>query len=131
MLIIGETRAEVQNMLTDRAQATGRIGLKLHMGETKILSNIEHSLGVLRQPIVKLLNVIVEVLAFDCKLTYLGRLVSFADFQDTEIKHRVARGWAAFAKHKGQLCNKHYPLQSRLRSFGAAVSSMVLYGSGC
>ena len=37
-------------------------------------------------------------------------------------------GWAAFHKHKGELCSKFYPVGDRLRLFDSVVSAAVLYG---
>ena len=61
---------------------------------------------------------------------YLGRTVCFANFHVAEIKRRLTKGWAVFAKYNDELCGKHYPLRARLRLFHACVTPTVLYGSG-
>ena len=38
LLLIGSSRAQVKNMLEDLAKAATKVGLKLHMGKTKIMS---------------------------------------------------------------------------------------------
>ena len=72
----------------------------------------------------------VQVLLPNESAMYLGRKVCFNTFDDTEIQHRINKGWAAFGKHKSVLCCRNYPLHSRLRLFDATVSPTVLYGSG-
>ena len=131
VLIIGKSRADVRHMLLDLSKAAAKVGLKLHMGKTNILSNVELRKGVLAQPRVQIGAESVEVLPYNSSVTYLGRLVSFCEFQDTEIKHRINRGWAAFATFRSVLCCRHYALRSRLRLFESVVTPVVLYGSGC
>ena len=43
-------------------------------------------------------------------------------------ENRLAAGWAAFRKHKAELCSKFYCLADRLRLFNAVVTPVVLYG---
>ena len=59
---------------------------------------------------------------------YLGRKLSFEYCQETELRNRLAAGWAAFHKHKAELCNKFYHLRDRIKLFEAVVSPSVLYG---
>ena len=130
ILLIGATRAQVRHMLEDLSARAGKDGLKLHMGKTKILSNVFDRRGVLAQSHVQVGAGRVEVLPFDGSVSYLGRKLCFQGFHDVEIQSRIAKGWGAFGKFKAVLCNKHYLLRSRLRLFDAVVSSTVLFGSG-
>ena len=59
---------------------------------------------------------------------YLGRKVCFKDGQETELENRIAAAWAAFHKHKGELCSKYYKIVDRIRLFRAVVTATVLYG---
>ena len=117
-------------MLQDLDERARAAGLKLHMGKTKILSNEAVRRGVLRQRDVQVGEGRVEVLAYGDSTPYLGRQLTFSEYHDVEINHRVSKAWAAFGKFKSELCNRHYLLQSRLKLFDAVVSSTVLYGSG-
>ena len=45
------------------------------------------------------------------------------------MRNRIAAGWAAFHKHKGELCSKFYRLEDRIRLFDAVITPTVLYGS--
>ena len=108
----------------------GQVGLRLHMGKTKILSNVEYRRGVLAQKEVLVHGSPVEVLPFHGATSYLGRLFSFSDIHGVEIRQRIQKGWAAFGKFREELCGKHYPLAYRMRLFNSVVSSTVVYGSG-
>ena len=41
LLLIGSSRAQVKHMLEDLVLEAGKVGLKLHMGKTKIFSTRE------------------------------------------------------------------------------------------
>ena len=69
----------------------------------------------------------VEVLDEKAAEKYLGRKLCFEDGQETEFKNRFAAAWAAFHRHKGELCNKFYCLRDRVKLFDAVVSPVVLY----
>ena len=45
------------------------------------------------------------------------------------LQNRMNAGWAAFHKNKGELCNKYYTMQDRVRLFETVVTPTVLYGS--
>ena len=62
---------------------------------------------------------------------HLGRAVSFARCQETELHNRIAAGWSAFHQHKGELCSKFYRLADRARLFDSVITPTVLYGCAC
>ena len=130
LLLIGHSRAQVKHMLEDLSREAGKVGLKLHMGKTQILSTRGQRRGCLAQTHVEVLGEKVEVLAETEGTVYLGRTVSFSNFHDAEIDNRISSGWAAFGKFKNELCCRHYPLKRRLQLFDATVTATVLYGSG-
>ena len=131
ILLLGSTRAQVRRMLEDLNDAAAEVGLKIHTGKTKIMSNMQNRKGVLRQRHVRVGEAHVEVLPVEDSTAYLGRQLTLGYYyHDVEIRSRISKGWAAFGRFKGELCNKHYLLKSRFRLFDAVVSSAVLYGSG-
>ena len=69
-----------------------------------------------------------QVLRQDAAEKYLGRKLSFGGHQHVEQENRIAAAWAAFHKHKGELCNKHYRLRDRIKLFEAVVTPTALYG---
>ena len=60
---------------------------------------------------------------------YLGRKLCFGQSSEVELQNRLSAGWAAFHRHKQELCSKHYRTRDRVRLFDAVVSPTVLYGS--
>jgi len=117
-------------MLQDLSLEAAKVGLKLHMGKTKILSSRQERHGCLAQRNVEVLGEKIEVLSASEGTIYLGRFLNFERFHDAELDNRINRGWAAFAKIRRGLSDKHYPLAHRLKLFDATVSATVLYGSG-
>ena len=61
---------------------------------------------------------------------YLGRLLNLCELHDTELEHRLRRGWAKFSIYKKELTDKDYSLFQRLRLFHSVVTPTVLYSSG-
>ena len=44
------------------------------------------------------------------------------------LNHRLRVGWAAFHKHKAELCCKAFRLEDRAKLFDFVVTPVVLYG---
>ena len=107
------------------------MGLEIHFGKTKILSNVTNRRGVSAAKEVNVAGKQGDVLQPGESVVYLGRCLVFRDFDDREIEHRVTRGWAKFSVYKGELCDKRYSLLHRLKLFNAVVTPTVLYGAEC
>ena len=103
LLLIGRSRAQVKHMLEDLSREAGKVGLKLHLGKTKVLSTRSQRRGCLAQTHVEGLGEKVEVLAETEGTVYLGRAVNFSNFHDAEIDNRIYSGWAAFGKITNEL----------------------------
>eukprot|EP00973_Karenia_brevis_P076570 10637426-Karenia_brevis.AAC.1 len=104
------------------------VGLQLHPGKTKIMSNRCKRRGNEAQQFIKVGQLEIEILKRDAATKYLGRQVSFAKRHETELTNRINAAWRKFAVHKSELVNKCYPLRQRLRLFEATVSATALYG---
>ena len=70
-----------------------------------------------------------EILEESCFERYLGRKLCFGSSMKAEINNRIPTGWAVFHKHKGELCNKFYRLEDRVKLFESTVMPTVLYSS--
>ena len=57
----------------------------------------------------------VQIVPFTKTVSYLGRALSFAGTEGTELSNRINCGWAKFMKFKSELCGKRYPLQQTAR----------------
>ena len=103
-----------------------RYGLEVHEDKTKILWN-----GMGRGTSADKLEIggrSFEVIRDEASTMYLGRLLSFQNVHDTELKHRFAKGWAKFAIYRNELTNNCYSLRQRMRLFASVVQPSVLYG---
>ena len=126
VILVAQSRADIRKMLTHFATAAERYGLKLHPGKTKVMTWNAEAAGC-RSVFIGASEVL--VLDESSSEKYLGRKLSFIDHRAVELENRIKAGWAAFHKHKGELCSKFYALRDRVRLFDAVVSSAVLYGS--
>ena len=129
LFLIGKTQKQILTMLEDVIRAARTYGLELHPEKTKILTNVSKQNG---RPVKKSLEVDginIEVLAIDAAIKYLGRMISFSDFQGVEIQNRIRATWGKFMCYKQELTNKNLSLNSRLRLFDGVVSPTLLYGS--
>ena len=71
----------------------------------------------------------VDVLPWGSSVDYLGRRLNLARLHDTELEHRLEKGWKKFFANKADLCGKHAALSVRLKLFNAIITPTVLYGS--
>ena len=62
-------------------------------------------------------------------MDYLGRRLNLARLHDTELEHRLEKGWKKFFANKADLCGKHAALNVRLKLFNAIITPTILYGS--
>ena len=129
ILLIGKSKEEVQCMLSSLAQASRRVGLQIHLGKTKILTNVPEAERV-GTGYVNVGADKVDILPFEGAVMYLGRSFSFCNMHSEELRHRIARGWAKFHQFKSELCCRHIFLPDRLRLFEAVVTPSVLYACG-
>jgi len=128
VLLVGGSLEVVKQMLADLISECSQVGLEVHLGKTKIMSNGKDKDAEVRQVLVQ--GNRIEVLAPGGSTLYLGRDLSLTSTVDTEIAHRMSRAWAKFSVYKQELTNKGYSLFDRLRLFNAVVTPSALYGSG-
>ena len=112
------------------ADEVRKIGLEFHFGEAEVFSNVRAGRGVSVAKHVLVQGRKVEVLRHDGSAAYLGQEVPFEDHQDVELQNSLTKAWARFMVHKTELCSRHCRLPGRLKVFGSAISSAVLYGCG-
>ena len=125
ILLIAISRRQLTSMLRDLIEAVQKIGLEIHAGKTKILSNVSDDLrGKLSW--VEVAGTNIETLKRKESTTYLGWELTLGDkVQDAELQSRMNRGWSKFMAMKKELSCERYPLRSRLRLFNAVVNTAV------
>jgi hypothetical protein len=70
-----------------------------------------------------------EVLPYNAAVKYLGRMITFDNCHEAEVKNRLACAWKRFMTIRDELTNKKYSLNQRLRLFDMTVSASMLYGT--
>eukprot|EP00973_Karenia_brevis_P060015 8351440-Karenia_brevis.AAC.1 len=123
LLILGSTKRQIQIMLEELLVAVSAVGLEMHSGKTKILTNVESEWGKRMKVSNAVLDIVDEV-------AYLGRKLSFRDLHGAELQNRLDRAWKQFFRMKSELCGKHVSFKTKMRLFNAVVTPCFLYGAG-
>jgi hypothetical protein len=123
LILLATTKKQLGAMIQDLVAAVREVGLEMHLGKTKVLTN---------QAVVP--GEVVQIKGHGIKIVesveYLGRLLTFTDMHAVEMEHRIGKAWNKFMVMKRELCSRHYPLKQRLKLFEATVTASLLYGSG-
>jgi len=130
VLLVARSLKVLKRMVAEMREAVADVGLEMHFGKTKFLAN-EQGRKQSHAEQVNIDGVIIDILKPDESTKYLGRELTFADYHDREIRHRIACGWAKFSSYKAELCDRRIPLHKRLKLFSSVVTPTVLYASGC
>ena len=113
-------------MLCQFKRSTEKVGLRIHPGKTKVLSN--ESSNIRKE--IEIDDIKVEILTREESAKYLGRMVTFQQQETTEIRNRTRAAWAMFHQNRQGLTSRTYMLRHRLRFFDAVVSPAINYASG-
>ncbi|XP_072051533.1 uncharacterized protein [Amphiura filiformis] len=96
-----------------------KIGLKIHKGKTKFMTNFETN-----EPIVVETDEIEKVESYK----YLGQTVKLEDNTREEVLIRIKAGWSCFGRYKDILCDKKLSMILRKRVFNQCVLPTMTYG---
>ena len=116
-------------MLSDLMSVASRFGLEVHESKTQNIWNGQGLASELAK--VKIRGRLFNVLGPASSTMYLGRLFSFEQTHDREIKNRITKAWAKFAVFRSELTDRHYNLAKRLKLFQSTVQPTLLYGCAC
>ena len=125
VLLFASSKEQLQNMLCDFKRSTEKVGLRIHPGKTKILSNQSSNI----RKDIEIEDIKVEILTREESTKYLGQMTTFQQQETTEIRNRI-RAWATFLKYRQELTSRNNMLRHRLRLFDAVVSLTMNYASG-
>ena len=120
IVLIAPNLEELETMLTQLNEMSQRIGLKMNLSKTKIMTDI------ITERSIKIQN---EEIEYVTSYKYLGHTLKLGlDNQTAEIKRRVGLGWAAF----GRL---NYIFKSKMNNslkrkvFESCVLPVLTYGA--
>ena len=98
VILMASSVKHLKTMIKEFMVAAGKIGLELHLGKSKVLTN--------ENPDYKKLEIDGCTFEVQESTEYLGRVMSFTDSHSVEIKHRIARAWSKFMANKDVLCSR-------------------------
>ena len=111
--------------MNDFAAQAARYGLQINFDKTKVLT---WDYLVTGSRIISIGEHSVDILSETQTERYLGRKLCMQDCQHTELMNIIYAAWAAFHKHKGELCSKFYRLEDRTKLFESVFTPSALYG---
>ena len=118
-------------MMYEFKDSTEKLGLRIHPGKTKVLSN-QSSISPDSEKEMQIGDVKIEILTRSESVRYSGQLITFQHQEKTEIKNRIRTAWAMFHKYRQEqeLTSKNYLLKHSLRLFDAAITPTICDASG-
>ena len=107
-------------MLQDIHDISKPVGLKMHLGKTKIMCN-KH---VNKDDVIVDGKKIEEVDSY----VYLGQMVTKDHDQIQEMKRRIGQGWSAFCKLDNIMRDKNVPMRLKRKVFNECILPLMTYG---
>ena len=85
VLLFASSKEHLQKMLCKLKRSREKVGLRIHPGKTKLLSN--QSLNIRKE--IEIDDIKVEILTREESTKYLGQLITFQQQETTEIRNRI------------------------------------------
>ena len=119
VLLFATSKDQLQKMLYECKESTEKVGLRIHPGKTKVLSN-QSSLCSETKKEMQIDDIKIKILTRSESVRYWDQMITFQQEETTEIKNRIRAAWATFHKYRHELTWKNYLLKHRLRLFDCA-----------
>ncbi|XP_072943439.1 uncharacterized protein [Epargyreus clarus] len=121
IVIMAESLEDLNTMLNDLCGASQRVGLKMNMDKTKIMSNVH----VTPMPVV-VDGVTLELVD---EYVYLGQIIQMGKSNfEKEVTRRIRLGWAAFGKLR-DISSSKIPQSLKSKMFEQCVLPVMTYGA--
>ena len=120
IVLIANSTSKLQDMLQDIHDISKPVGLKMHLGKTKIMCN-KH---VNKDDVIVDGKKIEEVDSY----VYLGQMVTKDQDQIQEMKRRIGQGWSAFCKLDNIMRDKNVPMRLKRKVFNECILPVMTYG---
>lgn len=118
IVLISDDIKEIESMLQELNEESQRVGLKMNISKTKIMSPVNAQIYIDN-------SVIENVKEYN----YLGHVISLGrENQSREISRRIKLSWTAFGKLAHILRNNVIPINLRRKVFNACVLPVTTYG---
>lgn len=120
VILTAATFEELQIMIKELEEASRKVGLKMNMKKTKIMTNTQEDRNV------RIDNCILEKVN---EYIYLGQILKLGkDNQTAEIQRRIRLAWAGFGKLSFVLKNPKLPQYQKSRVFNQCILPVLTYG---
>ena len=126
VFLFASSKEQLQKRLCDFKRSTEKVGLRIHPGKTKILSNQSSNI----REEIEIDDIKVKIWTSEENTKYLGQMMTFQQQETTEIRNRIRAAWATFHKCRQELASRTYRFKHRLRLFDAVISPTMSYASG-
>lgn len=121
IVVMAETMEELSTMLDDLSRASERVGLRMNMDKTKVMSNAH-----VAPTLMKIGDTTLEVVD---EYVYLGQTVQLGRSNfEKEVNRRIRLGWAAFGKLRN-IFSSHIPQCLKTKVFDQCVLPVMTYGT--
>ena len=120
IVLIANSTSKLQEMFQDIHDISKPVGLKMHLGKTKIMCN-KH---VNKDDVIVDGKKIEEV----DRYVYLGQMVTKDHDQVQEMKRRIGQGWSAFCKLDNIMRDKNVPMRLKRKAFNECILPVMTYG---
>ena len=104
------------NMINDESK---KIGLKIHRGKTKYMTNFNTNKKILVEN--------TEIEKVD-EYKYLGQNIEMRDKTAKEVQKRIRAAWSVFGKYKYIFANKEIPISLKRKTFNSCIIPTMIYG---
>ena len=127
LLLIATSKRQLTTMLLELIEAVGKVGLVVHAGKSKVLTN---GLVACQDSAINVGEHTFEILEKSKATVHLGWALSFSSTRDAELHNRINKAWWKFMSLKSELCCKRYSLRSPLKLFDAVIAPTIFYACG-
>ena len=97
ILVFTTSNNQLQKMLYEFKESIEKVGLWIHPGKTKVLSN-QSSLCSEKKKEMQNDDIKIGILTRSESVRHLGQLITFQQQETTDIKNRIRAAWATFHK---------------------------------
>ena len=108
VLLFASSKEQLQKMLCEFKKSAEKVGLRIHLGKTKILRNQSNQSSDTKKEI-EVDDIKVELVTRGESVRYLGQTTTFLQQEMTEIRNRIR---ATFHKYRQELTSKNYLLKT-------------------
>ena len=117
--LVSDSTSTLENQLESLDAESQAVGLKMHRGKTKYMTNEKEPEKVMLGD-----DEIEKVGMYK----YLGQEIRLNNITEEEVKARVRMGWACFGKYKEILLSKSVPQKLKSKMFDQCILPTMTYG---